>query len=88
MFQLPPPTMIIFLIQTKIFFVNDKVVLELKWTWTQREVSTQIMKNYNAPLNIMVFFYLGVKGDFSLNFVPTYPAWRYITFTLYFYFMQ
>ena len=34
------------------------------------------MKNDNAPLNIMVFFYLGVEGDFSLNFVPTYPVLR------------
>ena len=77
MFQLTPPTMIIFLIQTKIFYVNNKVVLELKWAWKQRKVSGPIMKNDNAPLSIMVLFYLGVEGDFSLNFVPTSPAWRY-----------
>ena len=74
MFQLTPPTMIIFLIQTKIFYVNNKVVLELKWAGMQREVSGPIMKNDNAPLNSMLFFYLGVEGDLSLNFVPTYPA--------------
>ena len=72
--------MIIFLIQTKIFYVNNKVVLELKWAWTQRKVSGPIMKNDNAPLNIMVFFYLGVEGDFSLYFVPTSPAWQYVLY--------
>ena len=49
-------------IQTKIFYVKNKLLLELKWVSTQRKVSGLIMKNDNAPLNIMVFIYLGVKG--------------------------
>ena len=86
MFQLTPPTMIIFLIQTKIFYVNSKVVLELKWAWTQREVSGPIMKNDNAPLNIMVLFYLGGKGDFLIKFCSNFPCLTvYMTIDRYFY---
>ena len=75
MFQLTPPTMIIFFNSNKYTLCQQQSSIGV-WAKTQRKVSGPIMKNDNAPLNIMVFFYLGVEGDFSLNFVPTYPVLR------------